>query len=55
MDTLNNLSMKKSYVNAGHIKHLQYEEKFSMKPGHIKQSELEEKLHEIRTHFTIYV
>ena len=34
MDTLTNLSMRKSY----------------MKPGHIKQSEYEEKLHEARTH-----
>ena len=32
--TLNNLSMRKSY----------------MKPGHIKQSEYEKKLHEAMTH-----
>ena len=34
MDTLNNLSRKKSY----------------MKPGRIKQSSYDEKLHEARTH-----
>ena len=38
-DTFYNLSMMKSYMN----------------PGHIKQSEHEEKLHEARTHQTIYV